>query len=350
MSSPVPLAPWAIGGGVAKMSAEHMRTLAYYAVDAKEGVLEPPHLHVRQFAIPGEGVRVMPGVIAVHSGYNNQPYQTYVDFLSSAYNLPVPANAEATTRYDLITWQFFDPHVQGSPDQPPTDPVYGRYGYPVLWEDLSQYIGNPAAVKHFSQLEQENQTAYALSLLALPGLTGTVLDEYLTDLRGLSKPVVEDEEDTVVIPASDILDSTFTSWAPWPANATWTREVPEWATHVHLTFRAQGALEKSGVFVGEGRPEVISSVPGYELLPGKVFPIRTNDWGFDARGRLGPFELDQYIVPQLRGKTVTLRLAARWTSGDGEIEVDPDTTFTMGIKFRQEREPLSFWDLIDDLL
>ena len=232
--------PWFIGGG-AQHSPEVARLLSFAATSGAQGIVSAPDLKVTPTAVPGGGVVVAPGAALILNRATGGASQTYVARLPIAETALVAPTSSAGRRSDLIVAQIEDPFMAGEPWQDPADPKVGPYIFTRVIPNV------PAGTTRLQDVPgYAGRSAITLARVDLPASTGTVTAAMITDLRKLAQPRSARQVWSAGGHYQGGSDLTATSGRQtWP-NATYTVDVPEWATWVHVTLTLAGILQVGG--------------------------------------------------------------------------------------------------------
>ncbi|QUC01227.1 hypothetical protein [Cellulosimicrobium cellulans] len=216
--------PWFVGGG-AQHSPEVARLLAYATSGGAEGVVEPGDLKVVPLAVPGGGVRVLPGGVLIRNRYAGGAQQTYAGRLPVQDTPAITATGSASGRSDLVVARVLDPQYEG---EAPSDPLVFDYVRTEVIEGVAASVvaSADAAAAYCRALPYP---AIPLGGVTLPASTGTVTGAMVKDLRKVARP--RTQRVVRALNNNDVHTLDSTSFVDWPVNANWMLEVPVWATH-----------------------------------------------------------------------------------------------------------------------
>jgi hypothetical protein len=220
--------PWAIGGG-AVHSVNVARLVSYAAFGGKEGIVGPDDLLVRELAVPGGGVRVLPGACAIHNSAAGIKYEAYACRLTSADTVDIPATGTGA-RSDMIVARVENPHIEGEPWDPPDDPAAGPYIRCYRIPD----VGDQAET--LADAGRANDSAIPLARIDIEtAQTGTITNAMITDLRKMVSPRLKRIQRIINLP-NDVTPDPLTSPAfrVFPVGANWTERIPEWAVRAQV--------------------------------------------------------------------------------------------------------------------
>lgn len=321
--------PWAIGGG-AEHSTEVLRTLAFAATGGAEGVAEPGDLKVSPLATPGASVRVATGAAVVVSRATGGAQQSYVVRNATETTVGIAATGSGSGRTDLVALIVKDPYVTGSPWTPPVDPAAGPYVEVVVIPNVAANVTKLQSVPGYA-----GDTGIALARVTVPASTSTITSAMLTDLREVA---MKRTSSTALTAAStgagkvsgsyvspDPLDSaTFTTW---PDVASWSIDVPAWATRAVVTVQIFGAADRVADVWGKIRANlggVLTGTSSYDV----TYEGTPSRYSLGAAGVLS-------IPSGLRGTTQTLKVEGIREGGSGNLTAQEGTTTIVSVHFEE---------------
>ena len=317
--------PWFVGGG-AQHSPEVARLLGYAATSGAEGIVTPGDLKVQALAVPGGSVRVAPGAALVLNRAAGGDSQTYAARLPVEDTVAIAATGSGAGRTDLIVVQVEDPFMAGEPWQAPADPTVGPYVF-------TRVISNvPAGTTSLQQVAgYGGRSAVTLARIDIPASTGTITNAMITDLRRVARPrslqvtVSAQSSGGPLATAVDPVDTT--TFVKWPDAATWSVEVPAWATHVQVRGDVVSFVVKSGNTTGQVRAKMFGA--------GGVSASFDENYGTNPhRGTLA-FASEFTIPVASRGTTQTLIFEALRSQAAGFIDADLYTSSLATIVFSE---------------
>lgn len=327
--------PWAVGGG-AKHSVNIARNVAHAAFGGREGVVSPTDLEVRELDVPGTGVQVFPGTVAIANRAAGARDEMYVARLPVTDTVNITATDSTGPRSDLIVARVENSNIGSEGWSAPADPAVGPYIFTRVIENV------PSTTTSVTELGL-GYSAFPLALVTLPASTGTVTQAMVTDLRKLSQPRqsrVLNLADTFATP-QDLTSSSFTNW-PNEANA-WI-DVPEWATHVKvvsiLAGIGIGAAGNNGGSgwnaVGQLRIQigVQAEDPNYSQPVGYNI---SHDSGTD-RATIMCGANNLAIPSDLRGKKAYIRVEGNKTAGNDRLFADSKSVVSLDVEFVDKPE------------
>jgi hypothetical protein len=317
--------PWFIGGG-AEHSPETARNILYDATAGANGVAGSSDLKVAALAVPGSGVRVMPGGALLRSRYAGAAAQSYALRNPTATDVPIRPTGSSGKRSDAIVARVLDPQYEG---QAPTDPNDYDYARFTVIEGVSPTLSTDA------ELIASHGITYPFTLLArvdLPASRADVQPGFVKDLRKLGNPQRQRALQSAYVGAR----SEITRTGNYGTLRSFTVEVPEWATHAIVVASVQGAYTKGGPGTGH------VAITGF----GQSALNHTSPWDMDVSS--DRFERHYFeasgelpISAAYRGGTHPIVLVARTdpssTAGtvfgvDGKSRCKLDVEFVQGLE------------------
>lgn len=340
--------PWAIGGGSA-MPAEILRLVSWAALGGQEGVFASSDLRCQALETPGTSIRVMPGSCSIGNRALNASKELYVGRLFSQDVVPIAATGAGAGRSDLVVIQVENPYISGEPWQIPADPANGPYIFTRVISNVSPTV---KAVKDLNL----GISAITIARIDIPPSTGTIIGSYIKDLRTVVNPMTgavqppvddpgagdgDDGDPVVVVPGGDgddgdnddgdPLESTQTSYIPWPFTAAIDIPVPTWANYADVTvtvISAQVRFDSS-----------IEGLFGFLRLIFGGIPQEEQTFACNSEGRQDiVWQKTNVPVPAAqRGTTQQFRLTCRMLSGlgSGRLLSTRSTKIRFDIKFKQ---------------
>jgi len=335
--------PWAIGGGSA-MPAEILRLVSWAALGGQEGVFSSADLRISALETPGTSIRALPGACSVGNRALNASKELYVGRLFSQ-DVVAIAPTSATGRSDLIVVQVENPYISGEPWNIPEDPANGPYIF-------TRVISNVAAtVKKVADLNL-GISAITLARIDIPPSTGTVIQSMIKDLRTVVNPMTgavqppddggdgDDGDPVVICPGgdgdddgdddNDPLESTQTSYIPWPFTGNTDINIPSWANYADITVTVISALADSGGGSWGGLFGFIRLILGGIAQEEQSFACNT-----EGRQDIVWQKTNVPIPAAQRGTTQHFHLTHRMLSGAGRLLSTRSTKIRFDVKFKQ---------------
>lgn len=312
--------PYAIGGG-AVLTVEALRLAAYIAAGGGEGVVAGPDLAVTPTPSPSAGVQVADGggVALNLTAAADGAQQAYGIRNASASTVAVAATGGAS-RSDLVAVIVEDPTYAGQPA--PASVEDGPYVRFVVYQGVSSTAKTLADV-------DPGQTGIALARIDLPASTAAVQTAHIVDLRKLASPRTLRVARGRNLGAGAAGTLTSASFVAFPTGATWTIDVPSWATQVVLEGQVVGArVGNDGDAAGEWQGQARVRLGG---VAGVAFDVTPAPPAANRLEAAGWVVADTIAVPAAdRGTQKTLALEALRTSTTSGVAVT-ETRGTTGV-------------------
>jgi hypothetical protein len=335
--------PWAIGGGSA-MPAEILRLVSWAALGGQEGVFSSSDLRISALETPGTSIRALPGACSIGNRALNASKELYIQRLFSQ-DVVAISPTSASGRSDLIVAQVENPYISGEPWQIPEDPANGPYIF-------TRVISNVAAtVKSVGSLNL-GISAITLARIDIPPSTGTIIQSMIKDLRTVVNPMTgavqpptdggdgDDGDPVVVCPGgdgdddgdddNDPLESTQTSYIPWPFTGNTDINVPTWANYADITVTVLSALAHNGGGSWGGLFGFIRLILGGIAQEEQSFACNT-----EGRQDIVWQKVNVPIPADKRGTTQHFHLTHRMVSGAGRLLSTKSTKIRFDVKFKQ---------------
>ena len=340
-------------------AAEHpasvLRTLAWAAVEGKQGILSPEALAPRALSTPGKGVSIDPGPFAIRAKQPGGQYQSYVDALQVAEFVPVSDVGSSGPRSDLIIARIENPYAGEPTTWTPVDPEDGPYRRLVAIEGVPSNINTVTSWNN-------TWSAIPICRITRPANTGQVLQSHITDLRSLAElggdritievtnnppataPPIASQYYTNFNPSagdpnygnpgggSDTVHDYWvadTNWKNWPSVASWDVPIPEWATSMDIEMTVLNAqLLYNDVYA---RLRMI--LDGSVVTPPLTIAL---DYVSEAPRYNLAFGTAMVIPSSMRGKVVNFRtqLASNYVT-PGRLDAKGGTNSRLAVNFKR---------------
>jgi hypothetical protein len=336
--------PWAIGGGSA-MSAEILRLVAWAALGGQEGVFSSVSCRVQALETPGTSIRVMPGACSIGNRALGGTEELYIARHRTEDVVPIEPTGAGAGRSDLIVVEVQNPFISGEPWQIPEDEVNGPYVFTTVIQNVDP------SVRSVQELNL-GRSCITLARIDIPPSTGTIIGSYIKDLRTVVNPMTgavqppddggdgDDGDPVVVCPGgdddddtddpSDPLESTQTSYVPWPFTAGVDVAVPEWANYADVVVTVLSARVH---FDGA------SWLGGFIRLIFGGIAQEEQSWACNSEGRQDIVwqKTNMEIPAAKRGTTQHFHLTHRMLTGMGvgRLMSTRSTKIRFDIKFKQ---------------
>lgn len=291
------------------------------------GVIGPLDCLVTATSVPSLGVNVGDGKFIVN-GQEIADQGTYYGFNQGSDTSlnGVISPTGGSPRSDMIVIRAEDPTFSGSPW---SGSVTAQTIFPRVISGVSGTATQPPG----------GQSCIPLARIDLPAGVSSVLQGYITDLRAVANP----KRARAVLTAQG---GSATSWTvgtsptAWPPTATWSVNVPVWATWVKMNWKISGALYLgggNGTAGGSVGPVFGASVSA----PNVSFPVTPVSFAFGS----GSAEhltfavdggVDTSVPASVRGTTQTLQFA-QVTDGTNTalLQAGPGAYIVCDIEFHQ---------------
>lgn len=319
--------PWMIGNDLAKHSAELGRVVSWASLKGRRGVIRSGDMKVLALAVPGAGVRISPGAVAIPNEIGGASGQSYIARVSSdeIVNVSATGAASGLTRY--VIWRINDPQYGG---QTPADPVNGLYNWPELVTSL-------------------NGITYPYERLATivqPANTATITQAMITDNRKIAMPQTWPEQRVYALTSgqSSVLDHTGAypdSGETWPVEteAAWGEiPIPEWATHAQIKMEWSGVKSPPGNAWGWVWVQV---APTLNVNNFKTQAVMYDTADSGSNNRIHIMVADEQPIPAaLRGTSQKFypRGNVLSAAAGSHIRLDPGSVLSLDVLFKEKAQ------------
>lgn len=291
--------------------ARAMRLMIRDLARGRQGVAEAGDLKVRPLATPGPGVRVGDGSAIVHGARPWQGAYTQAN-IGDAIVEVLPTGPYART--DLLVLRIEDPEFEGD-----RDPRHEDVGYFHLIQGIDPR--DTTAVREM--------TAIPLARITIPRNTAAITAEMISDLRRLANPRAERTLRTLHPKPGALAPAEHGRWTAWPKDATWTVEIPAWATKAAVVLTVTGLrIEGGSVYV-----EVRTVLGDHNGAP----TVIDDDQGTSAR-RTTAVLADSFDVPaHYRGtrQQLTVQINQNDKYGHGNVSAAAGTAVVADVEFTE---------------
>lgn len=315
-----PGVPWFVGGG-AENPPEAARLLAHVATSGAGGVLLPDDCAVSELAVPAGQVRVAAGAVVVPNTKPNANGEVYLERNPDDHLVAIAPTDASGPRSDLVYYRVADPQYTDEPA--PSSVTDGPYS----WVEVAAGVSATCTTVEQAIVEgvlPAGRVGLALARVDMPASTGTVTDAEIVDVRAIPRPRSLRRQFTAFPAGSENLTSS--GYTTFPNPASWSVEVPEWATHAIVHATIAGARHTTNNAVGDLRV-VVGSVNGQACgydLPAGAGTARDNVHAIDTLN-----------VRSIAGTTVTLKVEGRRTGGSGSLDATSKTAVIADIEFQE---------------
>jgi hypothetical protein len=311
--------PWAVGGG-AENPPEAARLLAYIAARTERGVVLPADCAVMATAVPSGQVRVVSGGVVIPNG--KTVAETYFGRNPEDHVVTITPTDAGGGRSDLVYVRIADPQYVDEPA--PASVPDGPYNTVEVIAGVSPTT-KTLADAIAQGLAPVGRTGLELARVTLPASTGTVTQGMITDLRRVANPRRTREQFTA---AGSSQNLTNAGYVTFPSTATWSVDVPAWATHAVVHFVAGGVRFNTDNVIGYMRA-AIGSVVGQGVAYDMQSPTGVSRGDVHAA--------DTVAIPDaLRGTTQTVKAQGYRSSGTGYLQSFTSTICVMDVEFFEQ--------------
>lgn len=318
---------WAIDH--AETRAALARRATFASTSGAEGIIGTTDLKVSPLDVPGVGFQIAGGTALVLNRYQTTPSETYTVLNADVHTYAaedMPAANSAAQSY-LVAVTIGDPEFDqtGHPWMTSNDPVAGE-------EDTFQYV-RPYLIPVANNVTSAaglglQYPALALARIDIPANTTTITAAMISDLRHLARPRSQEVVLTAASSAAHALNST--DWVAFPPEASWSVDIPSWATTAKVLGFVEG-LQHSQAVVGAIR---IGFSAGGAAQATNINESATTSGVDNVSYNLG----GEIAVPAAyRGTTRTIRIEADNASGNGgRLSSSAFSSETVRILFQEQ--------------
>lgn len=332
----------------AQHDPSQVRAMAYAALDGQQGVMDPAHLAVQQFATPGAGIQCIPGGYGINCRHVGGDFESYLGKFQTAETVAVSPVGSSGPRSDLVIARMENPYVVGTGSWPiPADPVLGPYQYIRVIENVPANTNDVTAYNNTWE-------AITLARITRPANTGVIQQTHITDLRSAinkgggeriiiidSPPVTpppiaaewytDFNQSAAAPPGTDTVHDYWTAdttWQSWPDAASWNLPIPSWATVMDLEvdiFNAQlltnDVYAQMAILLNGARQATSVLALDYVAVPDR----RNIAYGQTIN-----------ISSSLRGKVIPVVFqVASYFSAPGRLDAKGGTTAKLQVNFKR---------------
>ena len=315
---------WMINQPGLTYPAEVVRGATYAQTSGGTGVTGPGDPKVSPQPAPNGTVLVSPGSAVIRSPYTVRP-ESYTAANFTPQTVTVPPVGSAGSRTDLVVLRAVDPDWESHPKaageiSPTVAPTLDYW-----WIEVLQGRSNTNGITY---------PHVVLAKITRPANTATVSAAHITDLRSLANPQTRRHVEARNLQISET-QSVHTGSVVWPAGATHTVTIPEFATQVQVmatwgTIRGAAGNEARGTcqlaLVHPDGSTLITQTSSWST------PTSTNDTRFTVV--LGH---RMNIPAKWRGRDVRVEMRATKTAGPNAY-MDGGSSYVVDLQFIQEVE------------
>lgn len=308
--------PWIISG-VTEVPLDVARVMSYAATGGQEGVIGPTDLQVKSLATPGSSVTVDTGAFVALNRYAPGTTQSYIGYNVGQTTVAVPA-AGVGGRVDLLAAIVVDPGQTGG----------GATAGPVETRIIQNVGANVTALNQVAGYA--NVAGYALARIATPASGGAITQAMITDLRALSQPRRSRVVQILNMGPGSDENTVGASWGLFPNLATWSIDIPTWATRMAVIGHVAG-LEVRGT-TGNGWVGKMRAKAGASKYTQETDVNVTVASG--AKSTVSSLIAgDMAVAPSERGTVGTFRFEAVKNSGQGTLYAQHGTVMVLEVTF-----------------
>ena len=319
-------------------SARLARQMLNAATNGGEGVVNITDLECLALDVPGTSVTLNPGSCIIAG--KEQPGQgSYQGAIYELETLDIEPTGSGGGRSDLIVIRAEDPTVDGTPWNHDV-----ANGVPVIYARIIEDVAPGTTTV------PAGNSAIPIARIDIPASTGTITNDYITDLRRSVNPrserVLRIQEGAPIVggdwdEAGNIVAPSFERYP----QHEWEITIPVWATQAQIlanwdnvylkpTGSIAGTSDARGkAFVGfQGGPEFLQTSP--DVYNKNQFTA-TNGYRTSFSNK------DQIFIPEgFRGLTLNLRMYVEGTPGSrGRLVADNWSSFSADIQFNEIPAP-----------
>lgn len=323
--------PWFVGGG-AEHSPQVARLLAHAAFGGKEGIIGPADCQVKEMAVPGPQVRVLPGAAAIRNRAAGAEYEMYAGRLPTQDTVDIAPTGVGEVRHDMIAAVVMNPYQPGENWPAVADPKVGPYIDTMVLPNVGSTAETIAQAGY-------DYSGIALARVRIPASTGTIDQSMITDLRRLSNPRMQTIQRIINLPDSAPADvNGGLDWRVWPNAANWQVRIPEWATLCQIKGTMSGSrLIDVGAAGGQWVGQIRVQHGDLYTAPAEVNLDVIGGGGATQSAPTFMCAGDLYIPADHRGTTRDLSFQSWRRSNEGaSLQADWGTTVVIEVTYYEE--------------
>lgn len=300
-----------------------LRLMLQSATIGSQGVVGPLDCQVTQTGVASAGIIITPGACVVLGQETTFQGSYYGYNVGNDTTLSISSTA-GSIRSDLIVVRAEDPTWAGSPWG---NPASGQILFPRVISGVSgSTVVAPGGI-----------SAIALARIDIPVSTSIITNAMIHDVRQVANPQRIFDMQAVTGPGSPSAWSTGTTNVQFPTGATWSIQIPVWATSMVCMWQASELLYQNlgnGVARGWIWPVIGSSI----TAPTVQFPLSlvsmnssTGPWRHTIGGG------GKVAIPaSMRGTTQTLQFAQKADgTNTGKMAFDEGSGVQIAYEFQQ---------------
>jgi len=314
---------WAINGG--DIDADIMRVLGYASTGGAEGVITAGDCRVRPLDVPGAGVAIDTGAVAIRNASANVRNQTYIANGRRRTTLDTLDTDSTGARSDLVIVRTEDPQYGPWPEIPEEDAPDYQYVRPTI------IPGVPPTTRKASELNL-GYSAYALARIDRPASTGTVLATNIVDLRKVARPRRDQYLERFDIQYSpNDSGPDYNVWVKYPDVPFAYIEIPDYAAIAKVKAWVIGAQVRDAALDGAFRFKFTGGQPQVSAYSKETY---INEQ-VPGDNRAGPYLVGSSVIlpAGLRGVLAQCNIEFVRRNGGGFMRSHSDVQVVIEIDF-----------------
>jgi hypothetical protein len=271
------------------------------------------------------GIIVGPGAVVIAGTETSYQGSYYGYNVGNDTSLSIAATS-GSVRSDMVVARAEDPTWSGSPW---AGPASGQIVYPRVIQGVAAGSTSPPS---------GSGSCIALARIDMPASTSTVAQSYIHDLRTVSQPQRQMQAMGTGGPGTATSWTVSTTAHAWPPGASFSVQVPSWATTAVMMWQINDMLFQGGGTNwarGDLWPVFGSSVTAPNLsFPATLTSVSTSVTSIGSRHSVSGFA-QASVGPSLRGTTQTLQFAQNTDGTQTGIEqVDEGSQVALLLEFQ----------------
>lgn len=318
---------WAVDGN--QIDAVQARQMLYGCVLGSQGTVGHLDCIVSANSPATAGIIIGAGTVIVNGAESGNQFQAYfASNIGTDTTLTVAATG-GSPRSDMIIARAEDPTWSGSPWG---NPASGQIVFPRVLSNVG--AGATQVPGGFS--------AIPLARIDMPASTSVVQSSYIHDLRQVANPQRSTQMFSAAGPGSPANTTAGTTQIQWPPGASWSVQIPNYATQCIMFFQVNEVGYNSGAGNGVARGYFWVAVGASVLAPVIISPLSlfsinaTTGPGRHVLAGSGPPIFGMNIPASIRGTTQTFQFA-QYADGSntGTLYADEGSSSVLILEFFQ---------------
>jgi hypothetical protein len=311
---------WAVDGNA--VDAAYARLMLQAATMGSQGVIGALDCQVQATTpSPTAGIVITPGMVVVAGA--ETPYQgSYHGWnVGNDTTLSIAATAGAS-RSDMVVVRAEDPTWSGTPWG---NPASGQILFPRVISGVAAGLLVPPA----------GQSCIPLARIDMPASTSVVQQSYIHDLRQVAVPQTILLALTAAGPGTAVNSTNSNSaTVAWPPGASWTVQIPWWATYMAIDWSVNECQYVSGTVRCFIWPVIGTSVSAPTVTTPQAMASLTSTTGPGSHTFAGGGTVA--IPASIRGTSQTLQFAQKTDgSHNGQLSYGEYASTTVTVQFQQ---------------